>query len=199
MIDYPFFYLYNLKVDADPIIEFINSIPEHEWNGPKFKNKEDEENRGVHPAQGLVWHASDKRSDFKSCQEIVKTKQYFLESTGFNLVNGGMMIKKSKKGYRAPFHPLMQYVEYDKKHRIKRTFDIIVPLQGGFKESPLEAVNTNTNKHYVLEPKGIPFVVPSDPSWHYSWEETVEDYRYTLHLRGVQPSTYSYLISQYKI
>lgn len=199
MSTYPFFYLYNLTFNASPIIDFINSIPEDEWSGPKFKNKEDERRLKIHPAQGLIWHANDKQSNFKSCKEILEIKNYFLESTGFNLINGGMMIKKSKKGYRAPFHPLMQYVDYDKKHYIKRTFDVIIPLQGGFKESPLEAIDTKTNEHFVLKPKGIPFIVPSDPSWHYSWEETVEDYRLTLHLRGVQPSTYKHIKSVFTI
>ena len=60
----------------------------------------------------------------------------------------------------------------------------------GFVESPLEAIDTKTGEHYSLVPKGLAFMVPNDPTWHYSWLETIYDFRYTLHLRGVMPQTY---------
>ena len=33
-------------------------------------------------------------------------------------------------------------------------------------------------------------MVPVDDHWHYSWKETVYDYRYTVHIRGKYPVTY---------
>ena len=182
---YPFFYFYDLEFNASKILEFVNSMPNKEWLGPHIGNYDSEIKITPKLADGSLWTANSKGTDFTKCEEINKIAQYFTP-VGRRFYRG-MMIKKSRKDFRAPFHPLMQNLPYDKKHGIQRTFDIIVPIQGGFKESPLEALDTKTNKHYSLVPKGLAFMVPSDPSWHYSWCETVDDYRYALHLRGVMP------------
>jgi hypothetical protein len=185
---YPFFYFYDLGFDANKILEFANSIPDGEWIGPHIGNYDPAVPITEHLADGKLWTANAQQTDFFQCDEIVKLSKYF--SRGNNPLHRGMMIKKSINGFRSPFHPLMQNQEFDKKNGTVRTFDVIVPIQGGFKESPLEAIDTKTNEHYVLEPKGLAFMVPNDPSWHFSWCETVYDYRYTLHLRGVMPVTY---------
>lgn len=199
MNSYPFFYFYNLSFDSQKILEFVDSIPKEQWIGPHISNYDKTVPVEPHPADGFLWTANNNKSNFKDCDEIVRIRNNFQTQTGFNFINAGMIIKKSKNGYRSPFHPLMQNLEWDKKKGIKRTFDIIVPLQGGFKESPLEAIDTKTNEHYVLEPKGIPFMVPCDPSWHYSWMETVEDWRLTLHLRGIHPISYEDMKSRYTV
>ena len=194
MSTYPFFYFYDLDFDSSKIMDFVKTIPEKEWIGPHIGNYDPEITIEPHPADNQLWTANSNLTNFLQCQEIEKIFQYFVK--GKKLFSM-MMIKKSIKGYRSPFHPLMQNEEYDKKHNIIRTFDIIVPLQGGFKESPLEAIDTKTKEHFVLVPKGKAFMVPNDPSWHFSWCETVFDYRYTLHLRGVMPITYDLMKTLY--
>lgn len=196
--NYPFFYFYDLEFNPKPILEFIQSIPDKEWIGPHIGNYDKTVKIESHPADDKLWTAHHRYSNFMKCNEIANIRNYFREETGNNLINAGMLIKKSKKGYKAPFHPLMQNIEFDKKNNVTRTFDVIVPIQGGFLESPLEAFNTETEEHFVLEPKGIPFMVPTNPTWHYSWKETIYDYRLTLHLRGVQPVSYNYVKARFK-
>lgn len=191
---YPFFYFYNLEFNAKKILDFATALPTEEWLGPHIGNYDPTVLITDHLADNKLWTANSRNTDFTKCDEIVKIEKYFRKIKP--LLNG-MIIKKSKKDFRSPFHPLMQNEEYDKKHGIVRTFDIIVPLQGGFKESPLEAIDTKTNKHYILIPKGLAFMVPNDPSWHFSWCETVYDYRYTLHFRGVMPMTYEMMKTLY--
>ena len=183
--EYPFFYFYDLKFDQSKILEFINTIPENEWVGPHIGNYDSEVEVTEHLADNNLWTANNIDTDFTKCEEINKIANYF--SPNGRKFYKGIMIKKSAKGFRSPFHPLMQNLWFDKKHNIQRTFDIIVPIQGGFNESPLEAIDTKTNEHFTLVPKGLAFMVPNDPSWHYSWCETVHDFRYTVHLRGVMP------------
>lgn len=185
MSNYPFFYFYDLNFDASLMLEFVNSISKEDWVGPHIGNYDADVNITEHTADNQLWTANNTKTDFTQCQEINKIANYFTRDS--KKLYQGMMIKKSRNGFKSPFHPLMQNLEYDKKHNIVRTFDIIVPIQGGFKESPLEAIDTKTNEHYTLVPKGLAFMVPNDPSWHYSWKETVYDFRYTLHLRGVMP------------
>lgn len=175
-------------------MDFISSIPEKEWLGPHIGNYDPTIKIEPHPADNKLWTANSNITNFLECPEIENIARYFTK--GKKLFSE-MMIKKSIKGHRAPFHPLMQNEAYDKKFNIVRTFDIIVPLQGGFVESPLEAIDTKTNEHFVLVPKGKAFMVPNDPSWHFSWCETVFDFRYTLHLRGVMPLTYDLMKTLY--
>jgi hypothetical protein len=191
---YPFFYFYDLDFNPSKILEYINTISENEWIGPHIGNYDPTVQIEPHPADNKLWTANNFLSDFTKCNEIVKIQNYFTKG---RKLCPSMMIKKSIKDYKSPFHPLMQNEAYDKKNNIVRTFDIIVPIQGGFQESPLEAIDTKTNDHYTLVPKGKAFMVPNDPSWHFSWCETVFDYRYTLHLRGVMPITYDGMKSLY--
>ena len=184
MTNYPFFYFYDLEFDADKILEFVNTIPQDQWIGPHIGNYDPDVEVEPHRADNKLWTANNRDTDFTACEEINKIAKYF--DTHYM----SMMIKKSINGFNAPFHPLMQNADYDKKYNIVRTFDIIVPIQGGFVESPLEAIDTKDGEHYSLVPKGLAFMVPNDPSWHYSWLETIYDFRYTLHLRGVMPQTY---------
>jgi hypothetical protein len=195
MSNYPFFYFYDLKFNSDKILEFINTIPNEEWIGPHIGNYDSNVEITSHPADEQLWTANNITTDFTQCDEINKIAKYF--TAGNRKFYQGMMIKKSRNGFKSPFHPLMQNLDYDKKHNIIRTFDIIVPIQGGFKESPLEAIDTKTSDHYILVPKGLAFMVPNDPSWHYSWLETVHDFRYTLHLRGVMPIKYEMMKGLY--
>jgi len=195
MNNYPFFYFYDLKFDARNILEFVNTIPKEDWIGPHIGNYDPDVEITTHEADDKLWTANNNKTDFTQCNEISKIAKYF--STSNRKFYQGMMIKKSINGYKSPFHPLMQSVDYDKKHNIVRTFDIIVPIQGGFIENPLEAIDTKTNEHHTLVPKGLAFMVPNDPSWHYSWGETVYDFRYTLHLRGVMPVKYEMMKGLY--
>lgn len=192
---YPFFYFYDLDFDSESILEFAKSLPQEDWFGPHIGNYDPSVPITPHLADNKLWTANSKKSNFFLCDEIKKIAEYF--TVNDSRLYSAMMIKKSIKNFRSPFHPLMQNQEYDKKHGISRTFDIIVPIQGGFKESPLEAIDTKTNEHYVLVPKGKAFMVPNDPSWHYSWCETLCDYRYTLHFRGIMPITYDEMKERY--
>jgi hypothetical protein len=192
---YPFFYFYDLEFNKNSLLEFINSLSETEWIGPHIGNYDKSIPIAPHSADNKLFTANSITSDFMRCSEIAKIASYFTE--GPQPLFQMMMIKKSKNGHRAPFHPLMQNLEYDKKHNIIRTFDIIVPIQGGFEESPLEAIDTKDNSHHVLKPIGKAFMVPNDPSWHFSWAETVYDFRYTLHLRGQWPFTYNEMRNKY--
>jgi hypothetical protein len=185
---YPFFYFYDLDFDKKSLLDYANSLTESEWVGPHIGNYDTSIPIESHLADDKLWTANNIRSNFTSCKEIERIAKYF--TLGKFPLYQGMLIKKSILNFKSPFHPLMQNETYDKKHGIVRTFDIIVPIQGGFKESPLEAIDTKTNEHHILIPKGKAFMVPNDPSWHYSWCETVYDYRYTLHFRGSMPMTY---------
>tara|TARA_A100001388_G_scaffold266969_1_gene240572 strand:- start:942 stop:1538 length:597 start_codon:yes stop_codon:yes gene_type:complete len=191
---YPFFYFYDLEFDASKILDFINTIPDEEWVGPHIGNYDPDIDTTEHLADNNLWTANNLQTDFTKCNEINKIAKYFSPGRRFFK---GMMIKKSKKDFKSPFHPLMQNLEFDKKNNIVRTFDIIVPIQGGFVESPLEAIDTKTNEHFTLVPKGLAFMVPNDPSWHFSWCETIHDFRYTLHLRGVMPIKHEFMKGYY--
>jgi len=196
MSAYPFFYFYDLEFDKNKLLEFANSLPSNEWLGPHIGNYDKSVPITAHPADDNLFTANSMTSNFLKCDEIKKISSYFKD--GRVPLYRGMMIKKSRKGYKAPFHPLMQNQEFDKKFGIVRTFDIIIPIQGGFEESPLEAIDTKDNSHHVLKPIGKAFMVPNDTSWHFSWLETVYDFRYTLHLRGQLPITYEYMKERYK-
>ena len=193
---YPYFYFYDLEFDAKAILDFANTIPTDQWVGPHIGNYDPTIPIESHLADNKLWTANSGQTNFLACDEIKKIAKYFTKTMP---LFRGMMIKKSIKDFKSPFHPLMQNQEYDKKRGIVRTFDIIVPIQGGFVESPLEAIDTKTNEHYTLVPKGKAFMVPNDPSWHFSWCETVHDYRYTLHLRGVMPVTYDSMKKLYHV
>jgi hypothetical protein len=187
---YPFFYFYDLDFDAEALLTFANSIPESEWLLPRAETVEPgiDLSHDPHPGDHKLWTANATRTNFFASEEIQKIAKYF--TAGKFPLFRNIMMKKSINGFKPTFRPLMQNEEYDKKRGIVRTFDIIVPIQGGFKESPLEAIDTKTNEHYILIPKGKAFMVPNDPTWHFTWMETVYDYRYTLHLRGLMPVTY---------
>lgn len=197
MSNYPFFYFPNLEFDASKLLEFVNSLPDNHWIGPHIGNYDKSIPITPHRADGLLWTANNQLSDFTASDEINKIANYFTKDS--TPLYFAMTIKKSKNGFRSPFHPLMQNAEFDKKNNVVRTYDIIVPIQGGFKESPLEAIDTKTNEHFTLVPKGQAFMVPCDTSWHYSWCETVCDWRYTLHLRGKVPFTYELMKEFYTV
>ena len=213
-INYPFYYFYNLKFDSNKILDFIeNKMTEKNWIGSGYFRGVRQPNKD-HVDEGKLWTANDAffadrknvpslsrqasvknlekigktLTDFTQCSELVDIMNYFYYKD--KPLFQGMLIKKSIKNYKVPFHPIMQNVQFEKGHDINRTFDIIVPIQGGFIESPLEAIDTKTNNHYVLKPKGLAFMIPNDASWHYSWCETKFNFRYTFHLRGFMPNTY---------
>jgi hypothetical protein len=191
---YPFFYFYDLDFNPLKIMEYVNSLPEDEWIGPHIGNFDPTIKIEPHPADDKLWVATEMRTNFLKCAEIKDIADYFTK--GMQLFSS-IMIKKSIKGHETPFHPLMQNLEFDIRNNISRTFDIIVPLQGGFQKSSLEAIDTKTDEYFRLIPKGKAFMVPNDPSWHYRWCETVYDFRYTLHLRGIMPITYKGMKSLY--
>lgn len=190
----PFFFFEDFKFDQAKILEFVENIPESQWLNPTAV-KQQVEDVGIHiphlqsdsPHAGEWWITTSKHTDFSSCSELQKTIDYFRQtgSPAFHSI----VIKKSKKGYFQPFCALIQNPSVDKKMGVVRTFDIIIPVKGGFKESPLQARYQPTGEVFTLTPKGKAFMVSTAYDWHYSWLETVEDFRYTLHLRGVMPNT----------
>jgi hypothetical protein len=193
---YPFFYFYDLEFDVDKMLDFIGTIPDDKWFSPHIGNYDKSVEIGPHIYDDLLWTASSAYVDFTKSDEMVKILNYFNEKT--KLINKtAMLIKKTKKGFSNNYHPLLQNVEFDKKCGWVRTFDIIVPIIGGFEQNPLQAWDTKTGEEFFLNPIGKAFMVPSDPSWHYRWEEHVCDFRYTLHLRGFMPNTYDFVKSLY--
>jgi hypothetical protein len=184
---YPFFYFPSLQFNPDKILDFINQVPDVFWKGPDVSEYLDVPKK-EHIADDKLWTLHHSDYDLLRCEDIKKLVEpfYIKNRPLFYQIS----IKKSKNGFRSPFHPLLQHPEIDKKIGIKRTWDIIVPIQGGFIESPLEAIDTRTNEKHILVPKGQAFLVPVDDYWHYSWKETKYDFRYTVHIRGKLPTTY---------
>ena len=187
---YPFYYFPKIQFNAYAIKEFIESVPEEYWKGPDISEYIDVPKKD-HLADGKLFTLHNNNYNLLQCNEIKKLADNF--KIGNKPLYYQISIKKSANGFKSPFHPLLQHPKLDELIGMKRTWDIIVPIQGGFQESPLEAIDTRTNEHYVLVPKGQAFMVPADPLWHYSWKETVEDFRYTVHIRGKHPVTYEYM------
>lgn len=194
---YPFFYFYDLDFDKQALLDFVLTIPSNEWLSPHIGNYDPDTPLDTHIYDNLLWTANSGTTDFTKCDEVMKIFNYFKQD-GRSLINNGMLFKKTKNGYTAPFRSLMQNEEYDKKKGFIRTFDIIVPIFGGFEQNPVEAYDTLTGDTSVLNPIGKAFMVPSDPSWHYRWTEAVYDFRYTLHLRGIMPITYDMIEKLYQ-
>lgn len=186
---YPFFYFYDLEFDKQALLDFVLTVPENEWLSPHIGNYDKSIPLGPHIYDNLLWTANNRLTDFTKCDEIMKIFHYF-NHNGKSLINNGMLLKRTKNGYTAPFRSLMQNEEYDKKRGYIRTFDIIVPIFGGFEKDPVQAYDTFEKEFYVMNPIGKAFMVPSDPTWHYKWTEAVYEFRYTLHLRSIMPITY---------
>jgi hypothetical protein len=200
----PFFFFENLNFNATNLLTFADSIPEHNWINP-LQVKAMLQNTTVDDPKILAWGdiqwwiASSKNNniDFLSCEEVQRIANYFTID-GKPLFKD-MAFKKTKKGFVQPFCPLMQNKQMDERNNVVRTFDIIFPLKGGFIESPIESLDTITNTIYTLDYTGQPYMVPTNPDWHYRWEETMVDYRYTFHLRGCLPVTYEEIKTIYKV
>lgn len=186
----PFYYFPNLNFNSTKILKFIQSVPDEFWKGPDISEYIDVP-KTDHIADGKLWTLHHSDYNLFQCDEITSlVKDFYI---GKKPLFYQISVKKSANGFKSPFHPLLQHPEIDAKTGIKRTWDIIVPIQGGFIESPLQAIDTSTNEHFTLVPKGQAFMVPVDDYWHYSWKETVYDYRYTVHIRGKAPTTYEYM------
>lgn len=197
----PFFFFENLTFNAENLLAFADTIPENKWINPlqvqAYVNGLPISDPANDHTNYEWWIASSKMSDFTGCEEIQKIAKYFTVD-GKPLFKD-MAFKKTKKGFVQPFCPLMQNKAMDEKNNVVRTFDIIFPLKGGFIESPIESLDTITDTIYTLDYTGQPYMVPTNPDWHYRWEETVLDYRYTFHLRGYMPVTYEQIQDLYKV
>ena len=203
----PFFYFKNFEFDAKALIKFVEAIPDTEWYGP-FTWKE-KINTLLKPEDRLPtfevdkdtevkwWMTISKFMDFTKCEEVNRIAEHFTVNN--QPIFSGMAFKKTQKNYVQPFRPLMQNAALDASLGIIRTFDIVIPIKGGFKESPVEALDTLTNTIYATEPTGKAYMLKTNPDWHYRWEETVEDFRYTLHLRGVMPHSYENIKKLYDV
>jgi|DEB0MinimDraft_3_1074331.scaffolds.fasta_scaffold45726_3 hypothetical protein len=199
--EYPFFYFYDFDWDRQAVLDYFLNLPESGWRSPKITNFTDEPGidtyEGDHPATGLIWVASSQHTDFISeCPAVAKIADTFSITPNTQAPSDkirifrNMIVKKSKRGHDPGFHHLLQNKQLDERFGITRTADIIFPLQGGFKQDPLQALDTRTGKEYTLVPKGVPFMVPNEPFWHYRWNENEFDWRLTLHFRCIIPVTY---------
>lgn len=185
---YPFYYFPKIQIDKEPILEFIESVPEEYWRGQGFQEYTTKEVNPNRKDAWCFWTLLQNDYDLLQCAAIRKLTEGL--TIGNKTLWYTLNIKRSRIGYQSDWRPLMQHKEIDGPYNIKRTYDIIVPIQGGFVESPLEAYDTINNEYHKLVPKGQAFMVPTDERWHYRWKETVEDFRYTVHLRGREPVTY---------
>lgn len=185
---YPFYYFPKIEIQAEPIKQFIESVPEEYWRGQGFQEYTTKEINPNRKDAWCFWTLLQADYNLLQCPEIAQLVE------GLNVGNKKLWytlnIKRSRNGYQSEWRPLMQHPEIDGPQNIKRTYDIIVPIQGGFVESPLEAYDTENDEYHTLVPKGQAFMVPTDPRWHYRWKETVHDFRYTVHIRGKEPVTY---------
>lgn len=194
----PFFYFDNFDFDPAALTTFVESIPKNDWFGPSSwkqkvnallePNNQDQMLPATDDSHVKWWLAMGKFTDFTKCDEINRIAKYF--TIDDQPLFRGMAIKKTQKHFAQPFNPLMQNKETDTALGIVRTFDIVIPIKGGFKENPVEALDTISNTIYRTQPTGKAYMLRTNPEWHYRWEETVEDFRYTLHLRGAMPTTY---------
>lgn len=171
-MDSPFFYLPWLIFSKEKILEEIFRQEDDCWWSAHNEN---------------IWNLDSSNSNIHHEPEIKKiTDQIsFLNKPIWT----SLVVKYSKKDFRNPWGPMLQDPERDKKAGIKRTWDIIIPLAGGFIESPLEAKHIPSNTFFKLEPKGIPFCVHTNTDWEYTWMETVDPARITLHIRANMPWT----------
>ena len=196
MTEVPFLFLPNLKFDASALLEFVNGIPDDVWKGPHIGNYDPDVEVTSHIHDDMLWTANSLDYDFISNPHIKKISDYMSDADG-NPYYKGMMIKKSKNGHEAPLHPLMQHEEWDKKRGWVRTWDVIIPIQGGFEEDPLRAFDTENSEWYTLTPRGQAYLVPTHPRWHYTWQENVYDHRITLHIRCFNEPTYAEILGLY--
>ena len=202
---YPVTYMRKLVWNNDikqEICDFVKAIPKNCFKGPSNKDY-DQRRKGIvdtsHPYYGYLWTCNDNNKgpwgdyDLLSCPAIKKLADQIGERTYYHI-----MVKWTNKGLRMPFKPVMQSAELDQQEgfEIERLWDIICPLQGNFDESPFEVLDSRTNTLYPAIPKGIPMLLPIEPWWHHSWEETREDARITLHFRGCAPVTYDAVASK---
>lgn len=196
---YPVTYLKKLKWDKEAILDFVKSIPLDSFKGPsklEYSGTRDDK----HPYYSYLYTCNDNTKsswgdyNLTSCEAIKNVLDQFDSRWWYHL-----LVKKANKGLRIPFKPMLQSKELDVQEDFdqQRTWDIIFPLQGGFIESPLEILDTRSGTHYTLEPKGIPFLVPTQSYWNFSWEETVYDSRYTLHIRGCEPIKYDFIADKF--
>jgi hypothetical protein len=182
---YPFFYFPKLHFDAPAIKEFIEAVPEAYWRGQGFQEYTTKEINPNRKDSWCFWTLLQSDYDLLQCDAIKELTQGL--TIGSKTLWYTLNIKRSRNGYQSDWRPLMQHKAISD---INHTYDIIVPIQGGFIESPLEAYDTVNNEYHKLVPKGQAFMVPTDEQWHYRWKETVADFRYTVHIRGKQPVTY---------
>lgn len=185
---YPFYYFPKIKIQAESIKEFIESVPEEYWRGQGFQEYTTKEINPNRKDAWCFWTLLQNDYDLLQCDAIKDLVEGL--SLGPKKLWYTLNIKRSRNGYQSEWRPLMQHPEIDGPNGIVRTYDIIVPIQGGFVESPLEAYDTLNDEYHHLVPKGQAFMVPTDPCWHYKWKETVCDFRYTVHIRGKEPVTY---------
>lgn len=185
---YPFYYFPKIKIQAEPIKKFIESVPEEFWRGQGFQEYTTKEINPNRKDAWCFWTLLHSDYDLLQCAEISNLVEGL--TIGHKKLYYTLNIKRSRNGYQSEWRPLMQHPEIDCPNNIVRTYDIIVPIQGGFIESPLEAYDTVNDEYHKLVPKGQAFMVPTDPRWHYRWKETVYDFRYTVHIRGKEPITY---------
>jgi len=183
---YPFYYFPKLTIQTKEIKEFIESVPEYYWRGMGFQEYLTKDINPIRDPDWKAWTLLLKDYDILQCNAIRDlTKDLKIGNTP---VWFDINIKRSKIDFQSEWRPLMQHPSID--GHIDRTYDIIVPIQGGFIESPLEAYDTVNKEYHTLVPKGQAFMVPTSTDWHYRWKETVYNFRYTVHIRGKKPFTY---------
>jgi len=212
--DISYFYLKNLNYDTKKILDYINSLTNKHWLDSGIM-------RGIrtlndsHRADGKMWTANSLPTqtgvtykqaasslnaagkiftDFTECKELNKIMDYF--KIGRTFLFAGMILKKTIKNYKIE-NPLMRHVEFEKNNNIKKTFDIVVPIQGDFAKNPLIATNTVTGEKFKIENNGLAYIVSNEYPLEFSWLEQTYDYRYTFHLRGYTPRTFQMMKEMY--
>ena len=190
--DFPFQYVEWLEYDSEKLLELVTSIPETLWRGQgpgeytadNPLNKRPAHEYGMNTALNLD-HDYDQ---YPVIQDLKK-----------QLMLGGQCLyytinwKRSKKDYFSDWNTMMNNETQNKRFKIERTFDIVVPVVGDFRENPVEAKRVSTGEEFVYEPKGTAMAIQTSSDWHYRWCEEGNPYRYTLHLRSRKPVTWRLL------
>lgn len=190
----PFLALPWVEFDQHELLKTVSSIPEHRWRGQgvdEYFLDHTQGPRNIVPADS--WNMN---TALGSDWDYTQDPQIHSLRTQFTLAGRCLFYtinwKRTRRGYQSPRRPMMTYPEAELPLGIQRTFDVIVPIQGDFGQTPLVAIDPESGTEYTCfrtRGRACAVAMPTTPDWHYTWNEGVYDYRYALHLRFRQPVT----------
>lgn len=196
MTEVPFLFFENLSFDKNALLQFVNNIPDNIWKGPHIGNYDPDIELQPHVYDNKIFIASDLDYDFLSNSAIRDIANHFKDEHG-NPYWKNLAVLKTTKDHDMFLRPIMQREELDVKNNLVRTWEVIIPIQGSFTENPMRAYDTKNEEWYTSNHRDNPFVIPSNPQWWYTWNETEYDFRITLHLRCYNKPTYQEFLNIY--